>query len=528
MSNLETAKSRRENGASAMQRTVSKTLAGLIAASAAILVSSQGALADQPSTTTVPHRPPDFAERITAITDVVLENHIDPPTRQQMILSGIKALYKTSGKAVPPGLSRRVSALSTPEQLATVLADTWPWLNGKPDAASKHEEVFIECMLRSVPGGARLVSAKDRKVEEQFKGNRYVGIHIALKMDDQEKRPAMAEVFEGGPADRAGAKPGDLIEQINGVDTKGMELRDAVDRLRGDEGTDVTIKVRQPKEPKSRTMKITRGQLPHATITGVHKRLTGAWDVRLDASGPIAYLRISEIAASTPHELRKLALQLESQDNWGLVLDLRGLGGTSLHEAVLLADSLLAGGVIGRVQTAQREVTYQADSDALFRGSPIAVLVDQGTSGTAEWLAAALQDTHRAIIVGAPTFSAMQTALTGAGQRTYLRSMVTLGDGSWSIELTTGWLRRGDGRPISSEAAVSQAGDRVSLQRPMDPDKVKTGVKPDHMVGGNRTDASRGAPPRFQQRPNQEPSMASDEILQEAVRLLRVALQKFI
>jgi len=445
-----------------------------------------------------------------------------------MILGGIKALYTAAGLAVPPGLSRRVSALSTPEQLATFLADTWPKSTAKSVAATKAEEAFIEGMLAGVPGGAQLVSAKDRKVDEQFKGNRYVGIHIALGSDDQEKRPKMIEVFEGGPADRAGAKPGDLIEQINGVDTKGMALRDAVDRLRGDEGTDVTIKVRQPKEPKSRTMKITRGQLPHATITGVHKRPSGAWDVRLDASGPIAYLRINEIAASTPHELHKLALQLESQANWGLVLDLRGLGGTSLHEAVLLADSLLAGGVIGRVQDARREVTYQADSDALFRTSPIAVLVDQDTSGTAEWLAAALQDNHRAIIVGTPTFSAINTTLAGAGQRTYLRSMVTIGDGAWSIELTTGRLQRGDGRPISGDAVVSQAGDRVSLQRPLDPDKVKTGVKPDHIVGGSGTIAPRLVRPRPPGRLNQEPSIANDEILREAVRLLRVALEKFI
>jgi len=503
-----------------------KTLTCLIAVSAAFFVCARAALADEPSRAPSPKPPPDFAKRIGEITDAVLEHHVDPPTRQQMILDGIKALYKAPGLVVPPGLSRRVSALSTPEQLATIIADAWPKSTAKSVAATKAEQVFLEGMLASVPGGARLVSAKDRKVDEQFKGNRYVGIHIALGMDSQENRPMMMEVFEGGPANRAGAKPGDLIEQINGVDTKGMELRDAVDRLRGDEGTDVTIKVRQSKEAKSRTMKITRGQLPHATISGVRKRLSGGWDVRLDASGPIAYLRISEIAASTPHELRKLAPQLESQDNWGLVLDLRGLGGTSLHEAVLLADSLLAGGVIGRVQTAQREVTYQADSDALFRTSPIAVLVDQDTSGTAEWLAAALQDSHRAIIVGTPTFSATNTTLAGAMLRTDLRSMVTIGDGSWSIELTTGRLRRGDGRPIGGEAVV--AGGRVSVQRPLDPDKIKTGVKPDHMVGGRGIDASRLARPRPPGRPNQEPNTANDEILQEAVRLLRESLQKFI
>ena len=57
------------------------------------------------------------------------------------------------------------------------------------------------------------------------------------------------------------------------------------------------------------------------------------------------------------------------------------------------------------------------------------------------------------------------------------------------------------------------------VRRPPDPDKIKTGVKPDHMVGGNGTDASRGVPPRFEQRPNQEPSAANDEVLREAVQI---------
>ena len=100
--------------------------------------------------------------------------------------------------------------------------------------------------------------------------------------------------------------------------------------------------------------------------------------------------------------------QLESQGHCGPSFSTSAVSaGTSVHPAVLLADRLLPGGVIGRVRTAEGEMTYQADSDALFRGLPIAVLVDDGTSGTAEWLAAALQDNHRAMIVGTPTFSAM-------------------------------------------------------------------------------------------------------------------------
>jgi carboxyl-terminal processing protease len=511
-----------------MNQVVSKSLAALIAASALILISSRAALADQPSPTPLPHRSAEFAKRIVEITDAILEHSVDPPTRQQMIQSGFKALYKAAGSPVPPGLSRRLSAIAAPEQLATLIANVWPKVTVKSPDAAKLQAAFIDGLLATVPGGARLVSAKERKVEEQFRGNRYVGIHIALGRDEQEKRPKMIEVIEGGPADRAGAKAGDLIEQINGVDTKGMELRDAVDRLRGDEGTNVTIRVRQPNESTSRTMKITRGQLPHPTISGVHRRADGSWNVQLDGPGPIAYLRITEIGASTPHELRTLARQIESHGNCGLVLDLRNLSGNSLHEAVLLADSLLSGGTIGRVQTAEREVIYPADADALFRGSPIVVLIDQTTSGTAEWLAAALQDNHRATLVGAPTWSSLYTIRAGAEQSANVRSMVTIGDGSWSVELATGRLERSDGRPISDESRVIEQTDGPRAQRPVDPGKLQSGVKPDHMVGGNQSPTARSIPPRSQLRPNQQPGVTDDEVLREAVRLLRQTLQRFI
>ena len=135
-------------------------------------------------------------------------------------------------------------------------------------------------LLGSVSGGARLgVSAKDRKVEEQLEGNRYVGIHIAVRADEQEKLTSISDVFEEGPADRAGVKKDDVIEQVDGVAAKGMAIGEVIDRLRGDEESEVTITVRQPGPATARTMKITRGQLPHPTITSVRKRSSDDWDV---------------------------------------------------------------------------------------------------------------------------------------------------------------------------------------------------------------------------------------------------------
>ena len=343
--------------------------------------------------------PAELARHVQEITDAVLEHHIDPPARQQMVLSGIKALYRAAGVAGPTGLGRRVSAVSTPEQLATLLEEVWPKTTAKPVAGEGARG-------RPARGPGRGRARRYRIDDGQgSQGRRADGGQPLCRHPHHAGHGRQGEAahdsqrLPGGPAGRAGIKDGAIIEEIDGADTKGMKLREAVDRLRGDDGTDVTVKIRQPKETKSRTLKITRGQLPRTTIVGIGESPSDDGKLRLDVPDPIGYLKITEITASTPHELRKLAQRMESEGIRALVLDLRGIrsGGNAVHPAVLLADSLLERGAIGRVRTARGETTYQADADALFRGWPIAVLVDQDTSGTAEWLAAALQDNHRAV-----------------------------------------------------------------------------------------------------------------------------------
>jgi carboxyl-terminal processing protease len=454
--------------------------------------------------------PPGLVERVGQLTEAVLEHHIDPPALQQMILSGMKALYQAAGVSAPAGLSRRVSAVSTPEQLASLVSEVWPKATANPVAAGELEEQFLRGLLASVSGATNLVPEGERKVLEQVEGNRYVGIHIALDMSEAENRPQIADVIEGGPADRAGIKRADLLETINGVDTKGMTLRQAVDRLRGAEGTSVTITVRQ-QYAAARTYTITRGQHPRPSVKGLRKRSAGGWDVRLSEADPIGYLLVTEMMGSTPHELRMLAQQLESEGTAALVLDLRGLRADSAHTAILLADCLLERGTIGRIRTNRGEMTYQADADAIFRGWPLAVLVDGGTGGAAEWLAAALQDNRRAVIVGAPTASAGRSPSLAV-----VMSVIPLGESEWSVSLATGILERGDGSPLSRFDNPPSAAFRK-------PDRNRFGVHPDHVVAGSEFDRrARLATANGAEHAWTKPDAAQ----QKALELLRQRLKK--
>ena len=136
-------------------RLLETTLAGLVALSIGF-AGSQATLADVPSKeqSKPPGAPAGLATLVQSLVDTVLEHHIDPPARQQMILTGIKALYKAAGAPVPDRLSSRVSAVTTPEQLASLLEDIWPASTSKSVTAKELEEALLDGLLTSVSGDA--------------------------------------------------------------------------------------------------------------------------------------------------------------------------------------------------------------------------------------------------------------------------------------------------------------------------------------------------------------------------------------
>ncbi len=472
----------------------------------AILLASPSLRADDVPRTPGPPMPPDLPRRVMEITEAILTNHVEPPVRQQMIVEGLRAMRRAAHQPIPPELGRRASEVVTPDQVAALLAELWPRETVGKVAADTIAEAMLDGLLRAVPGGAERISAKEARVEEQIAGNRYVGIHVALNWLDEQVLPSFREVFPGGPADRAGIRKEELLLEVDGVATKGTSLRAVVDRLRGDEGTSVTVKVRGPKDEKARTLTMVRGQLPRETITGLRKQPSGDWEFRRDGPGAIGYLKVKEIAASTPHELRKLARKMEEQGLRALVLDLRSSSTQAdVRSAAMLADCLLESGTIGRIRTAHGETIDRADPDALFRGWPIAVLVDPTTSVTFEWVAAALQDNHRAPIVGA----------ANRGGDDEVRSTVPIGDGQWMLSLTTGRLERGDGRPM------------VDVDRSARGPRRAGGLVPDHPVErkANRQAPDGPLPILRREAPTDTAPTAPDPALDAAVKILRQAME---
>ena len=157
-----------------------------------------------------------FSPRMENIIDAVLANHIDPPTKQQMLLFGAKSVYTHVSKPMPAGLSGKISQLATPDQVDGYL------LSIRSDFPNvEHlDEVFARGIFNAVPGGGFLSQANEAKVAAQLTANRYVGIGIALSLDDK-KSPTISEVIYDGPAWHAGLKANDTIQEIDGQSTTG-------------------------------------------------------------------------------------------------------------------------------------------------------------------------------------------------------------------------------------------------------------------------------------------------------------------
>ena len=237
--------------------------------------------------------------------------------------------------------------------------------------------------------------------------------------------------IEDTPAFRIGLKAGDKIVKIEDETTESMTLLDAVKRMRGPVGTDVTISIIREGflEPKDFT--ITREIIHIKSVK--YKSLE---------EGTIGYIRLSQFQEDTDGEFNKALAALEGGDTplEGLVLDLRNNPGGLLDQAVKVTDAFIEEGLIvytqGKLEGQQMSFSAQPNKEP--RDYPIIVLVNGGSASGSEIVAGALQDHNRAVILGTTTF--------GKGS---VQTIIPLEDGS-GLRLTTARYYTPSGRSIQA------------------------------------------------------------------------------
>ncbi|MDE1891515.1 MAG: S41 family peptidase [Betaproteobacteria bacterium] len=296
------------------------------------------------------------------------------------------------------------------------------------------------------PHSAYLDQEAYKELQQGTQGE-FGGLGIEVTMDDGLVK--VVTPLDDSPASRAGIKTGDLIFKIDNAAVKGMTLNDAVKHMRGKPGTSIVLTVLRKNTPKPLTFTLTRDIIKTKSVT-----------MTTPEKG-YGVIRISQFQERTGEDLAKAIDDLYKKDNGhvkGIVLDLRNNPGGLLNAAVGVAASFLPKDTLvvyteGRIPDAKMRLTvapqnyllsanspdYIADEPEASQKVPLVVLVNGGSASASEIVAGALQDQHRATIMGTQTF--------GKGS---VQTILPLGNNT-ALKLTTARYFTPSGRSIQAK-----------------------------------------------------------------------------
>ncbi|MEE9521328.1 MAG: S41 family peptidase [candidate division NC10 bacterium] len=316
---------------------------------------------------------------------------------------------------VTSGVHRRVVAKEEAYDTLKVFSEVLTLVrNNYVDSAESKDLVYgaIRGMLSTLDPHSSFMSPevyKEMQIETQgsFGG---LGIEITVR----DRYLTIVSPIEGTPADQAGLQAGDRIVRIDGELTKDMTLMEAVRKLRGPKGAEVTVTIlREGADPFD--VSITRD------VIEVHS-------VRASDLGEgIGYIRVNTFQERTRRDLEAALNELQEKGMRGLILDLRNNPGGLLSQAVQVADLFLKKGQLivyteGRAKNQNLRFVDEHDNPQDY---PMVVVVNRGSASASEIVAGALRDHQRAVLVGTKTF--------GKGT---VQTVIPLNDGS-GLRLTT-------------------------------------------------------------------------------------------
>ncbi len=255
-------------------------------------------------------------------------------------------------------------------------------------------EAAINGMLTSLdPHSSYLDAESFNYMNEQTKG-KFGGLGIEVTMDNGLVK--VVSPIDDTPAAKAGIKAGDYITHINGETVVGMSLNDAVSKMRGKIGEKVKLSIRRVNS-KPIELTIKRQEIKIQSVKS---------EIKDDS---IAYIRISSFTEDVDDTVSKAITDAKKKLKnklLGIVIDVRNNPGGLLDQAVDVSDLFLEKGEI--VSTRSRNesdtVKFMANEGDVAKGLPIVVMINEGSASASEILAGALQDHHRAIILGEKSF----------------------------------------------------------------------------------------------------------------------------
>jgi carboxyl-terminal processing protease len=322
----------------------------------------------------------------------------------------------------------------------------------------------LKGMLNSLDPHSQFMEPQTYEDMKEDTEGKFGGIGIVISMSREGFLTVVAPM-EDTPGARAGLLPGDRIIKIDGKITERMGLTEAVRQLRGEPGTKVTITVFRAKA------KDPGDKIKDHTIQRAEINVESVKDAKILQDG-IGYVHITQFNEPTAEEFEKALAKLNSQGMTSLIIDLRNNPGGLLESARRIASEFIPAGKLivsteGR-DPAQKSV-YKSDGGKKQPNYPLVLLVNGGSASGSEIVAGALQDLHRAVLVGETTF--------GKGS---VQSIIQLRDGS-ALRLTTAKYYTPSHKVIHEHGVtpdiivpVSEEDERKLLEQ-----RVRAGLPPD-------------------------------------------------
>jgi carboxyl-terminal processing protease len=219
---------------------------------------------------------------------------------------------------------------------------------------------------------------------------------IGLTVTEVKQGLRIEKVFPDSPAEKAGLEGGDLIVSVEGDSIAGESSAVSTEKIKGPEGTDVTIGVKKAGGGKAHQLEIERAQISLPNVTSKVEKV---------GDRTLGYVRMVTFSEGVHAQLREAVQRVEKQGAEGIVLDLRGNGGGLLEEAVLSASVFLPKDevVVTTNSRTQGHAVYKTVGDNLPK-LPVVVLIDRNTASAAEILTAALADDAGAETVGSRSY----------------------------------------------------------------------------------------------------------------------------
>jgi carboxyl-terminal processing protease len=229
----------------------------------------------------------------------------------------------------------------------------------------------------------------NQAIEGRFSG-------VGLSVVPVERGLRVVQVFHGSPADAAGIAPGDTIVAVDGDSIAGQSSAEATSRIKGAEGTEVTLGVRDGKSGRVRQLRLTRAEVALPNVSSRVEKVDGR---------KLGYVRMLSFSEGAHAQLANAVRKVQREGAAGIVLDLRGNPGGLLDEAVLSASLFLPEGrvVVSTDSRTQGHSVHETVGGTLPK-RPLVVLIDRNTASAAEILTAALADDADATVVGTRSY----------------------------------------------------------------------------------------------------------------------------